>query len=244
MKIFDYIRYPRWSKSGDFFIQIFKKTGVKPKNKILYKEAFTHSSVNLKNNTGNALNYERLEFLGDAVLNSIVAEYLFFKFPSAQEGQLTKLRAKIVSRSQLNTIGKSMGLYDLADVANRNLQIGENIHGNLLESLVGAMHVDWGYKKSKSFIIQRIIEPHIDMGKIESHVLSYKAFLIEWGQKEKKNIRFETDHDNGLDPDINYFCELFINNQFVAKARGLSKKKAEEKVARIATNALKLNPIK
>ena len=240
MKILHYFKYPRKQTTGDFFIQLHKKLGIKPKKKTLYKEAFTHSSVNLKNDEGNSLNYERLEFLGDSLLNTIIAEYLFFQFPESKEGALTKLRAKIVSRKQLNFIGKEMGLIELASLAPRHSQTGDNIHGNLVEALVGALFVDQGYQKTKAFIMQYIVDTFIDIQNLEAIVLSYKALLIEWGQKEKKKIYFETSSDNGLDPSVNYSCQILIEDKAIAKARALSKKKAEEKAARIATHALKI----
>jgi len=243
VKFLHYFRNSRMRSSGDFFVQLNLKLGIKPKTKKLFKEAFTHSSVNLKNEEGNSLNYERLEFLGDSLLNTVVAEYLFFQFPESQEGALTKLRAKIVSRKQLNFIGKEMGLIELAALAPRHSQTGDNIHGNLVEALVGALFVDQGYQKTKAFTLRHIIDPYIDIENLETLVLSYKAFLIEWGQKEKKKIHFETSSDNGLDPNVNYSCQIFLDDKTIAKARALSKKKAEEKAARIATHALKIKPL-
>jgi ribonuclease-3 len=174
------------ASSGNFFSKFQEKLGIRTSNKALYKEAFTHRSLNLKNAKGEAVNFERLEFLGDALLTSIVAEYLFQYYPLAKEGALTKLRAKIVSRVKLNQIGKEMGLFELAQISNHHKNFGDDIHGNLLESLIGALFIDRGYEKTKNYVIKKIILPNVDMERLESLVLSYKAFLIEWGTKTKE----------------------------------------------------------
>ncbi|MEK9613955.1 MAG: ribonuclease III [Flavobacteriaceae bacterium] len=243
MKLIQYIRDSRMATSGIFFTQLRKKLGIKTSNKALYKKAFTHSSVNLKDSKGNLINFERLEFLGDALLGTIVAESLFQNYPDAKEGTLTKLRAKIVSRSQLNHIGKEMGLIELASISNNHKNFGENIHGNLLESLIGALFIDKGYIRTKSYVLEKIIGPHVDLDNLNDLILSYKGLLIEWTQKEKRSIEFKTASDEGLDPKINYYCQLFIDQKFIVKARALSKKKAEEKAAKKAYHALKLKEL-
>ena len=222
---------------------LFKKNStLKPKIKNSNKEAFTHSSVNHKTTAGDPLNFERLEYLGDAILNSIIAEFLFNYYSTAKEGSLTKLRAKIVSRSKLNEIGKEMELYSIAEISNHNNTFGDNIHGNLLESLIGALFIDKGYNKTKTYVIHNIILPYIDIESLDSLVLSHKALLIEWGQKHKESIEFKTDQDRGLDPKINYSCQIIFQNKCITKAKASSKKKAEEKAAKIAVRALKIKP--
>ena len=228
--------------SGNFFVALKKKLNIKTQKKKLYKEACTHSSVNQKTEDGNPLNFERLEFLGDAILNSIIADFLFKFFPSAKEGTLTKLRAKIVSRSKLNQIGKEMDLLKIAEIANHHKYFGEDIHGNLLESLIGALFIDKGYKTTKDYVIYNIILPYVNMQGLDSIVLSHKALLIEWSQKNKNPIKFKTTQDQGLDPKINYSCQIIFENNCIAKAKGASKKKAEEKAAIIAVRVLKLIP--
>ena len=231
--------------SGIFFTHLRKELGIKTMNKALYKQAFTHSSLNLKDTAGNKLNFERLEFLGDALLSSIIAEYLFYQYPQAKEGRLTKLRAKIVSRAQLNDIGKKMELLQLADFSIHNKKFGDDIHGNLIESLIGAHFIDKGYIKTKDYVMKNIINPFVNIKSLDSLVLSYKSLLIEWAQKEKKELRFNNKLDEGLDPDINYYCNILIDKKIVVKARGISKKKTEEKAAKLATAILKIStPVK
>ena len=240
MKIFDYIFNSRTETSGNFFLELRKKLQIKTQNHKLYKEAFTHSSVNLKNNSGDPINFERLEFLGDAILNSIIAEFLFRYYPTAKEGSLTKLRAKIVSRTKLNQIGKELELHAIAEIADHHKFFGENIHGNLLESLIGALFVDKGYEKTKTYVIYHIILPYVNMEGLDSLILSHKALLIEWSQKNKESIEFKTDKDLGNDAKVNYLCLLFFNKKCIAKANDSSKKKAEEKAAKIAVRVLKI----
>jgi ribonuclease-3 len=242
VKLLNYILKSRDEKSDDFYVVLGEKLKIKTKNIQLYKEAFTHSSVNLKTNLGEPLNFERLEFLGDAVLNSIIAEFLFNYYPAAQEGGLTKLRAKIVSRTKLNQIGKKMELYTLAKTSNSQNLFGENIHGNLLESLIGALFTDKGYLNTKDYVIQKIILPNIDVEGLDNLVLSYKALLIEWSQKKKEPIDFQTSQEGGLDPNVNYSSKIFHQKICIAKAKASSKKKAEEKASKIAVRALKIKP--
>ena len=224
-----------------FFRNLKKILGFKPKHILIFKTAFTHKSKNLKDKKGISINYERLEFLGDSVLQIVISEYLFKTFPNYDEGDLTKLRSKIVNRENLNSIGFSLELIKLTE---SNLEIKsskDDIHGNILESLIGAIYVDRGFKVAKNFIIKKIIEYHIDVKKINSSIISFKGALIEWSQKNKQKIIFKTEKYNGLNPDINFSSTIFLNNNSIAKAVEISKKKAEEKVAKRAYHALKLN---
>ena len=202
----------------------------------------SHSSTNIKDEKGKIINFERLEFLGDALLTSIIAEYLYLLYPESKEGFLTKMRAKIVSRSNLNKIGKEMGLFELVKISNHHKNFGDDIHGNLLESVVGALFIDQGYKKTKNYVVNKIITKYVDINNLNSFILSHKAFLIEWGQKEKKEIKFLTEEDNGLSPKVSYCCQIFLEKNLLAKSKAHSKKKAEEKASRIAIRILKLNP--
>ena len=242
MKFLNYLLKSRVSTSEIFSNRIQKKIGVKISNKNIYKEAFTHSSTNLKDEKGKIVNFERLEFLGDALLTSIIADYLYLLYPESKEGFLTKMRAKIVSRSNLNRIGKEMGLFELVKISNHHKNFGDDIHGNLLESLIGALFIDQGYKKTKDYVVNKIIAKYVDINNLNSFILSYKAFLIEWGQKEKKEIKFYTEEDNGLNHKANYCCQIFLGKNLLAKSKAHSKKKAEEKASRIAIRILKLNP--
>ena len=239
MNLFTHLLRPSAKKDKMFFSRLRKITSIKPRNKVIYHTAFTHRSLNLKDDKGHLINFERLEFLGDSILSIAVSSFLYEKFPFAKEGTLTKYRAKIVSRENLNQIGQKIGLINFLDQESK-VNFGKNIHGNLLEALVGAIFIDQGYKKCNEFIIKKILEDHVDIDQLQHAVLSYKGFLIEWGQKTKKNIKFKTNSDDGLDPDFNYTTEVYLNEKQIVKARGISKKKSEEKAAKRAFHAMNI----
>lgn len=224
----------RSEKDGIFFDQVKKIIGFAPKNLKCYEEAFTHRSLNLKNKKGYNFNYERLEFLGDALLGAVIASYLFDEVGRGDEGYLTKMRSKVVSREHLNELGRDLRLLDLARTAIPRENFGINIHGNLFEALVGAIHKDRGYEYAKKFICKQVIEPYVDIEKLEGRVISYKSLLIEWCQKNKSTFDFNTYEDSGQDELKHFSVRLSIDNKQVAKARATSKKKAEEKAAKRA----------
>ncbi|MFK7781822.1 ribonuclease III [Psychroserpens sp.] len=224
----------RSNNDGNFFLELSKILGYKPKNKQLYIKAFTHRSLNLKDDEGNAVNYERLEFVGDAMLSAVIASYLFEKVPHGDEGYLTKMRSKVVSREHLNELGKELKLIDLVESKIPTSNFGNNIHGNLFESLVGAIFLDKGYKQCEKFIFKRVINPHVDIETLEGKVISYKSLLIEWCQKEKKSFDYNVYEDTGNDDLKHFSVKLSIDNKVISKARATSKKKAEEKASRRA----------
>ncbi|MDN3664809.1 ribonuclease III [Algibacter miyuki] len=234
MKYIRNIFNSRFKRNGNFFMQINKILGFKPKNIKFFKKAFTHRSMNIKDSEGNAINYERLEFLGDAMLSAVIASHLYIEVPSGDEGYLTKMRSKIVSREHLNELGKDLELISLVESKIPKGQFGDNIHGNLFEALVGAIFLDRGYKYCEKFIYTRIILPHVDIATLEGKVISYKSLLIEWCQKEKKNFGYNVYEDTGNDDVRHFSVKLSIDNKVVSKARATSKKKAEEKASKRA----------
>lgn len=215
-------------------MQLHHILGYKPKNIDIFRKAFTHRSMNIKDSKGNAINYERLEFLGDAMLSAVIASHLFQEVPSGDEGYLTKMRSKVVSREHLNELGRELNLIDLVESKIPAGQFGDNIHGNLFEALVGAIFLDKGYKDCEKFIYKRIIVPHVDITQLEGKVISYKSLLIEWCQKEKKIFAYNVYEDTGNDNVRHFSVKLSIDNKTVAKARATSKKKAEEKASKRA----------
>lgn len=219
---------------GDFFLKLKSILGFKPKSKSLYIKAFTHRSMNIKDKMGNAINYERLEFVGDAMLSSVIASYLYEQVPHGDEGYLTKMRSKVVSREHLNELGKDLDLIDLVQSRIPKSSFGNNIHGNLFEALLGAIYLDKGYKFCERFIYKRVIYPYVDIETLEGKVISYKSLLIEWCQKEKNTFDYQVYEDTGKDELKHFSVKLSINNKVVSKARATSKKKAEEKASKRA----------
>lgn len=224
----------RSEKDGILYTKIATILGFKPKNISIYEKAFVHTSAKLKDSFGNEVNYERLEFLGDSILGAVISCYLFDEAPHGDEGYLTKMRSKIVSRRNLNQLGEDLQLIDLLISKVSNKHVGKNIHGNLFEALIGAIYLDRGYKFCETFIYSKIIEPHVDLKKLEGKVISYKSLMIEWCQKMHHTFEYKVNEEDGVDG-LKYFeIKLFINNENISKAREVSKKKAEEKASRRA----------
>lgn len=226
------------NEGGNFFIKVSDIIGYKPQNISYFKEAFTHRSINSKDDKGNPISYERLEFLGDAMLSAIIAEYLFNEVPHGNEGYLTKMRSKVVSREHLNELGKDLELLELLKSKMNKGNFGENIHGNVFEALIGAIFLDKGYDACEKFVRDRVIIPYIDIERLEGKIISYKSLLIEWCQKEKKAFKYQIYDDTGNDETKHFAVKLRIDNKVVAKARATSKKKAEEKASKRAFFAL------
>ncbi|WP_100613578.1 ribonuclease III [Confluentibacter citreus] len=224
----------RFKRNGNFFMEVTKILGFKPKQIKFYETAFTHRSMNIKDSIGNVINYERLEFLGDAMLSAVIASHLFIEVPSGDEGYLTKMRSKIVSREHLNELGRELNLIKLVESKIPTGQFGDNIHGNLFEALVGAIFLDKGYTYCERFIYRRVIIPYVDIETLEGKVISYKSLLIEWCQKEKKTFGYNVYEDTGNDEVRHFSVKLSIDGKVVAKARATSKKKAEEKASKRA----------
>lgn len=218
--------------------ELKKILGYKPKNLFYYKKAFIHSSVKEFDNSGNPLNYERLEFLGDAMLNAVIAAYLFKKVPKADEGYLTQMRSKIVSRQHLNELGFDLNLIRFVKSHVSIEKFGDNIHGNIFESLLGAIFLDRDYECVEKFIHNSVIIPYVDIPKLEGKVSSYKSLMLEWCQKQKKEFRFETYEDSGNDKVKQFSVKLLIDAVQVSKGRATSKKKAEEMASKRAFYAL------
>ena len=234
MKYIRNILNSRSQSDGNFFVFIHEILGFKPKSLTYYKTAFTHRSMNIKDSKGNTINYERLEFLGDAMLGAVIASHLYTEVPSGDEGYLTKMRSKIVSREHLNELGKEIKLISRVESKIPKGQFGDNIHGNLFEALVGAIFLDRGYEYCEKFIYKTVIIPYVDIETLEGKVISYKSLLIEWCQKEKKTFNYNVYEDSGNDEVRHFSVKLSIDNKVVSKARATSKKKAEEKASKRA----------
>ncbi len=225
---------PSSEQDGVFFQKLTTILGFQPTTLRYYKKAFTHRSANKLDEKGNQINYERLEFLGDAMLGSVIAAHLYNEVPSGDEGYLTKMRSKIVSREHLNELGRDFNLIQFVESKVNPQHFGENIHGNIFEAFIGAIYLDRGYTYCEKFIQNKIIKPYVDIAKLEGKVISYKSLIIEWCQKEKKSFKFDIYEDNGKEGAKFFGVKLYIDEQIVSKARATSKKKAEETAAKRA----------
>lgn len=230
---------PRTEEDGAFFYSLKKIIFYRPRNIELFEEAFTHRSKNEKNSDGNQKNYERMEFLGDAIIGAVIAAHLYKKVPGGNEGYLTKMRSKVVSREHLNELGKDLNLIKLVRTFIPTTQFGENLHGNIFEALVGAIYLDKGYAAAEKFIHKRVVKPYVDIQKLEGKIISYKSLFIEWCQKNKKQFKFNVYEDTGNDTLKHFAVKLKLEEETVSKARATSKKKAEEIAAKRAYYKLK-----
>ncbi|MEI6866024.1 ribonuclease III [Flavicella sp.] len=212
----------------EFYVALKKLLGFRPKNINYYKTAFIHRSVKVLDENGNSINYERMEFLGDAMLGSIIAAFLFKMVPDGNEGYLTQMRSKIVSRNQLNALGKDLNLVRFVKSTISKNRMGQNIYGNIFEALIGAIYLDRGYVYCEKFINKRVIDAFVDIPSLENKITSYKGIVIEWCQKTKKKLEFATYEDSGNENIRHYSVKLMIENKVVSKGRSTSKKKAEE----------------
>lgn len=222
----------RTKEDEELFCELKKLLKFSPSKLTKYKKAFTHRSVQMQDSSGNPINYERLEFLGDSILGSVISAYLYKKVPTGSEGYLTKMRSKIVSREHLNELGKDLNLirFVISNVDETN--VGDNIHGNIFEALIGAIYLDKGYQVCQKFIYENVIDPYVDIEKLEGKITSYKGLIIEWCQKQKKKYRFDTYEDSGNEPIKHFSVKVSIDGEQVAKGRATSKKKAEEQASK------------
>lgn len=224
------LRVPR--RDRDFYNQLNRVFGIIPRNLELYKLALIHKSASVVLPRGKRVNNERLEYLGDAVLDAIVAEYLFSQFPNQKEGFLTKMRSKIVSRTSLNQLALDMGLDKLIVTQPNNSNIQKNIYGNALEAIIGAMFLDRGFQFTSNCIVSSILEKYIDLDNLQTTEFDYKSRLFEWAQKNKCILQFQ--HQEGQ-PSENYnphfICNIIVNEQSIGEGHGSSKKEAEQNAA-------------
>lgn len=205
--------------------------GFYPKNIELYKLAFTHKSMSLKT-MGYAISNERLEYLGDAVLSSVVAEFLFKKFPTRQEGFLTEMRSKIVSRSSLNKLSMKFGLDNLINYAKSNEHCKfKSLGGNAFEAFTGALFLDFGYNFVYKILVNRVIKLHIDLDDLERNETNYKSKLLEWAQKEKRHVNFKQVGMKGVGYDKLYTIQVVIDDKEYGQAADHSIKGAEQLAA-------------
>ena len=216
-------------------------TGQTPKNIRLYRLAFTHSSaVRQQPAIGRHQTNERLEFLGDAVLGTVVAEYLFKKYPYEQEGFLTEVRSRIVNRESLNGIALKLGLDGLVqlDVAQGRAARSRSVNGNALEALVGAVYLDLGYKSVRKFILTRLVKGFVDVHTLTTTTANFKSKLVEWAQRQGKVLRYDITGEARPGGMMEFTASVLLNEEIIATGMGLSKKQAEQLAAERALTEL------
>lgn len=234
-------------KNGYFFYpeKQFKKQlkqvlGYTPRNYRLYQLALIHKSASGKFSKEHDIHNERLEFLGDAILDSIVAEHLYSSFPYKDEGFLTQLRSKIVNRDSLKKVALKMGIGDLI-IASISRDNHKGLFGDTLEAIIGAIYLDKGYKKVRKFILNKVINHHINLEKLSETEMDFKSRIIEWGQKNKKDINFACqEQSNGNENSPVFISHLLVFDDIVGMGIGKSKKEAEQNAAKQAIQMIGL----
>ena len=224
-----------FSKKTSFEKKLYAVLGYYPKNLELYRQALTHKSYKKRGNPHN----ERLEFLGDAVLGSVVGEILYQKFPKRNEGFLTQMRSKIVSRKTLNKLALEINLNKILRYHKPALH--RSLYGNALEALIGAIYLDKGQQKAAEFIQETLLSPHLDINDLTKEVVSYKSKVLEWGQQNKKDVIFKVLESTGKDHKKSYKVALLIEDEKVAEGAGYSIKRAEEQAAKKSQSQLFIN---
>lgn len=205
--------------------------GFYPNNVFLFEKALVHKSALHDQKSVYSESNERLEFLGDAILGAVVADYLYGKYPNKDEGYLTKMRSKIVSRNSLNKLAKQLGLNKLVISQLDKKSKTDSIFGNAFEALIGAIYLDKGFHACEGFIVEKVIVPYVSLSKLETEETNFKSRVIEWGQKEKKSIEFEIIAELGEGRGKVFHACVKLDGKVISEGMEKSKKKAEQLAA-------------
>lgn len=229
-----------FSTPGKEFYSFIKKiTGFSPIKLKLYDMAFVHKSASLTDLMGIPVNNERLEYLGDAILGAVVADYLYNRFPHKDEGFLTQMRSRIVNRSFLTQLTFKLGIDHFVNSNTHSVNENSHIYGDVFEAFVGAIYLDVGYEGAKIFIIKKILSVYVDVDEIERSDNNFKSQLIEWCQKNKREVEFDT-RENHDQPQVKhpFITTVLIDGEIVGKGLGYSKKEAQQNSAENAMTKL------
>ena len=234
----DFILRPirrNFGRNKSYYRLIDDMFGFIPNNIELYKLALVHKSASIDVG-GRAINNERLEFLGDAVIESITSDYLFIEYPDYDEGKLTKLRSKLVSRQSLNAIACKLGL-DKQIVCCRSVNATQkHVFGDAFEAMMGAIYLDQGYNFANRLLINNIYATKLSLDEVDETETDFKSRLIEWGQKNHHTVVFRTKGTpTGAGATRSFHCTVLVDNLEVGHGIGSSKKEAEQRAAQSAT---------
>ena len=227
------------SDRKEFYLFLKDLLGFYPQNLRLYDLAFVHKSASTVDSQGNYVNNERLEYLGDAILGAIIADFLYNRFPQEDEGFLTKTRSKLVNRAILTQLTHDMGLHVFIDSNTTKNLDKSHIYGDALEALIGAIYLDRDYQTAKYFVTKKILPQFVDLNEIEQEDSNFKSQLIEWSQKNKRELEFETTEESNeklSQPKFNAVVK--VDEKVVGKGSGTSKKEAHQKAAKTALKKL------
>lgn len=225
-----------FSADKEFARRLRSLLGFTPVNMSIFKLAFSHKST-VSEKAYAIQNNERLEYLGDAVLGTIVAEYLFKKYPNSNEGFLTKMRSKIVKRKSLNKIGDKMGLDVLLSEHNQT-RLSRSMLGNAVEALVGAIYLERGYHQTKTFVVRKVLRNYVNVHELESFDDNYKSQLLEWCQKNGQSVSYKLLARYKFEKRDRFKVAVMVNGKKVATADDFNKKSAEQTASEKAMLAL------
>lgn len=214
--------------------------GFRPANLRLYEAAFIHRSASYTIPNGRRINNERLEYLGDSVLDAILSEYLFEKYPEATEGFMTKIRSRIVNRDVLNQLALSMGINKILVTNVSSANPAKNLYGDALEALIGSLFIDKGFRKTKKIFIKKVLNKYLDLDTIIVTDNDYKSLVFEWVQKHKASLVFDFNEEYNFSNRKSVFTStLFINSEVYGTGHGDSKKEAEQEASSRAWKKIK-----
>jgi ribonuclease-3 len=224
------------SSDKQFARSVANIVGFTPSNLQIFKQAFSHKSASdpkLHTVTSN----ERLEYLGDSILSTIVAEYLFQKYPNSNEGFLTKMRSKIVKRKTLNRIADDMGI-DVVLQNNNDTRLSDSMKGNALEALVGAIYLEKGFDKTKEIVVKKILRRHLNIQELEDNDDNYKSQLLEFCQKNGNDIDYRVIERFKMDNRDRFKIAVYVNGKEIANGEDFNKKSAEQNASFKALKSL------
>ena len=227
-------------KDRESYFCFYRILGFFPRDIKVYQQALLHKSISMRSEKGSPINNERLEFLGDAILDAIVGDIVYRHFEGRREGFLTNTRSKIVQRETLNKLAVEIGLDKLVKYSTRSSSHNSYMYGNAFEAFIGAIYLDQGYDRCKQFMEEKIFKNYIDLDKMSRKEVNFKSKLIEWSQKNKMEVSFEL-IEQFLDEEYNpmFHTEVRIEGISAGTGTGYSKKESQQNAAQMALKKIK-----
>lgn len=228
------------SSRKEFYLFLKSLLGFYPTNLKVYDIAVIHKSASKIDSHGHYINNERLEYLGDAILGAAIADFLYNRFPNQDEGYLTQMRSKLVNRSFLTQLTYQIGLNHYIQSNTTSTLESSHIYGDTLEALIGAIYLDKGYPEAKKFITRKLLNNYVNLVEVQNTNTNYKSQLIEWSQKNKKSVSFDTIDESKNDGKQPWFiATIEIENEILGKGSGTSKKEAQQNASKVALEKIK-----
>jgi ribonuclease-3 len=228
------------SSRKEFYLFLRSLLGFYPTNLRLYDIAVMHKSASKTDSQGNYVNNERLEYLGDAILGAAIADFLYNRFPNQDEGYLTQMRSKLVNRTFLTQLTYQIGLNHYIQSNTTSTIESSHIYGDTLEALIGAIYLDKGYLEAKKFITRKLLTNYVNLVEVQNTNTNYKSQLIEWSQKNKKAVAFDTVDESKNDGKQPWFiATIEVDNELLGKGSGTSKKEAQQNASKVAVDKIK-----